>query len=171
MTRTSVVALVFGLIGLAGPASGQPATGPDASSLEAIGPLRVETLVHVPGILQPADPEWRQVVQGLQTFVEDRLRQDDIPLHEDARSTLRITVVGSQTQAGASRDPSAVLVEVSLTQLARLNSGVATLARTWERQRVYVVADLQQLLDAAQVAVRRFANEFSSDYLAVNRSG
>ncbi len=162
-TRYIVAVGILALLGVAERASGQ-----SASSLREIGPVSLELLTHLPRAadVETAAPDMA-LGRLLHAAAQNRLEQHQIPLHANGHAILRIIVTGFADQDGVERG-GYVLAEVSLVQLARLSSGVDTLAKTWDRCRVALVMNEQELSSAARTEVMSLIDQFANDYLTVN---
>ena len=162
-TRDVVAVGIVGLIGVAVPANGQ-----SAGSLRGIGPVSLELVAPMSraGDVGTAAPDMA-LGRLLHAEVQNRLESRPIPLRENAHAILKVIVTGFAGHDSVERS-GYVLAEVSLVQLARLSSGVNTLAKTWDRRSVALVMNDQELPSAARTEVMRLIDQFADDYLTVN---
>lgn len=127
-------------------------------TLRGIGPIDV--LVENMDLEDEQDGLTKQM---LQTAVELRLRQNGIPIDENASPYLNVNVNAMKHDTGLY----ALCIQVSLKQPVRLVTGlVTTRATTWDVGTVGIggANNLRQARDA----VLDYIDQFSNDYLAVN---
>ena len=99
----------------------------------------------------------------LQTAVELRLRQNNIPLDEDAIPYLYVNVSALAPDVGGIY---AYAIWVQLKQLASLSNGLTAIATTWDNGYIGTVG--RNNLRNVREDVLEQVDRFSNDYLAVN---
>ncbi len=135
---------------------GKGAANSQRDTLEGLGPIRV---------VVNSDAERDGLTeQILQTAVELRLRQNDIPLDEDA-SFDRYLYVNVNTVVNDT-GLYAYAVQVALKQRASLSNGFTVRAATWDTGYVGMVG--KNNLRTVREDVLDLVDRFSNDYLAVN---
>ena len=138
------------------------------SGLRTVQPVAIEVGMNATGsdVLQV---QGHTLAEQLVSAAEHRMAENGIPVDPRSERVFSIEISGSRSHRVAEADETTVRVSASLSQLARLEDGVNTIVRTWERYRVGVSARQDDLAHVARAEVFILVEEFSNHYGIVGR--